>query len=114
MSRQISFSICGVHKHHDSLRSRCTDTPASISVTCSTRTLSVVANKAADDDSVHLCTQISEILKPLRRAVHNGASERKFLHQHKSMSDFRETFAVSSPNTQLTKTVEIGREIARN
>ena len=82
-----------------------------MSVTCSTRTLSVVANKAADDDSVHLCTQTSEIPKPLRRAVHDGASEREFLHQHKSMSDFRETFTVSSPYTQLTGIVEIGREL---
>ena len=63
--------------------------------------------EAADEDSVHLCTQTSEMLKPLRRAVHDGASERKFLHQHKSMSDFRETFAISSTNTHLTKTVEI-------
>ena len=50
-----------------------------MSVTCSTRTLSAVANNAADDDSVHLCTQTSEIPEPLRRAVHDGASEREFL-----------------------------------
>ena len=75
--------------------------PASTSVTCSTRTLSVVANTAADDDSVHLCTQTSEIPKPLRRAVHDVASERKSLKQDGLMSDLPGTFMVSSLRTQL-------------
>ena len=88
--------------------------PASTSVTCSTRTLSVVANKAADDDSVYLCTQTSEILEPMHRAVHGSASERKFLKRTSVFGDASKTFTVSSPTTQLTKTVEIGREIARH
>ena len=88
--------------------------PASTSVTCSTRTLSVVANKAADDDSVHLCTQTSEIWEPLRRAVHDGASERKFPKRTSVFEDTSKTFTISSTNTHLTRTVEIGREIGRN
>ena len=84
-----------------------------MSVTCSTRTLSAVANKAADDDYVHLCTQTVEISKPLRRAVHAGALERKFL-KHDNPIFIPKTFTMSSPTTQLTKTVEIGRGIGRN
>ena len=67
-----------------------------------------MANKATDDDSVYLCTQTSEIPKPLRRAVHDGASERKFLKRTSVFEDASKTFTVFSSYTQLTKTVEIG------
>ena len=73
-----------------------------------------MANKAAGDDSVRLCMQTAETLEPLHRAVHGGASERKFLQRTPVLVDASKTFTVSSPNTQLTKTVEIGREIARH
>ena len=70
--------------------------------------LSTVANNAADDDYVHLCTQTVEISKPLRRAVHAGALERKFLKHDNPMCHIPKSLTVSSPSIQLTKTVEIG------
>ena len=85
-----------------------------MSVTCSTRTLSAVANNAADDDYVHLCTQTAEIPEPLHRLVHGRASERKFLKRTSVFVDAFKTSTASSPSTQLTRTVEIGCEIGRN
>ena len=73
-----------------------------------------MANKAADDDSVHICTQTSEILEPMHRAVHGSASEREFLKRTSVFEGASKTFTASSPDTQLMKTVEIGREIGRN